>query len=72
MRLAEYLERHGIAVAEFAEAIEAEPMSVYRYCNGVRVPNRKLMARIVAATSGAVQPNDFYSLPIKPRGKKAV
>ncbi|MDH3595779.1 MAG: helix-turn-helix transcriptional regulator [Rhodospirillales bacterium] len=38
-----------------------------RYCNNKRIPARAVMARIVAATGGAVQPNDFYQLPQEAR-----
>ena len=36
-----------------------------RYENGERLPAPDVMRRIVAATNGTVQPNDFYRLEEK-------
>jgi transcriptional regulator with XRE-family HTH domain len=64
MTLTEYLQAKNISAAEFGRRIGAgSRMTVTRYCRGERMPPPETMARIVEVTEGAVQPNDFYSLP---------
>lgn len=65
MKLADYLAMTNTAVATLAESIGVEIGSAYRYVAGDRIPHPKVMARIVAETKGAVQPNDFYPAPAK-------
>lgn len=62
MRLKDYLKAAGMTRAEFAKMVGCEQPTVSRYLRG-RVPAPEVMARIVAATNGAVTPNDFYNLP---------
>lgn len=61
MTLSEYLATSQTSVEEFARCIGVhEKVSVRRYLSGARIPARPIMVRIVQATDGAVQPNDFY------------
>jgi len=46
-------------VAEAGERFKVTGVSVGRYEAG-RVPAKSVMIRIVAATAGEVQPNDFF------------
>ncbi len=59
MTLADYIDTRGVAVADFANAIQVTPQTVYRYLSGERTPRGKMLRRIIAATAGAVQPVDF-------------
>lgn len=65
MKLRDYLSSRKIRLEDFAVAIGASHAAVVsRYANGRRMPDRDAMAAIVKATAGAVQPNDFYDLPV--------
>lgn len=60
MKLAAYLSSTDVSRDDFARRIGVSGVSVHRYISGVRIPRPDTMARIVAATGGAVQPNDFF------------
>lgn len=60
--LGRYLSEHGITQAQFAEQIGCTQPAVARYVGG-RVPEAPILKRIVEATGGEVQPNDFFDLP---------
>jgi transcriptional regulator with XRE-family HTH domain len=62
MDLRRYLDASDISVADFAETLGVTVQAVHRYCNGDRIPKRDVMDRILRATRGAVQPNDFFTL----------
>lgn len=63
MTLSDYLTRGSISMNEFARRIGAKnARTVQRYIKQGRIPSGTMMARIVAATGGAVQPNDFFAL----------
>lgn len=62
MKLAAWLEHTGTPDNVFARRIEVSKVTLYRFKTGLRVPDREAMARIVAATDGEVQPNDFYDV----------
>lgn len=66
MTLLEYLKTNDISYADFAALIGAKSRAtVYRYINRDRKsPSRKLMAKILEVTGGAVTANDFYDLPV--------
>ncbi len=62
MLLTTYLEREELSLSAFARRIGTKhARTVERYAKGLAIPNRAMMERIVKATDGAVQPNDFYS-----------
>jgi transcriptional regulator with XRE-family HTH domain len=61
MNLRPYLDENGISPAEFARRIRVELASVHRYLNGERIPRLDILERIVHATDGAVQANDFFA-----------
>lgn len=71
MKLSEYLEGQEEKPAAFARRIQVSPVTVHRYLHKRVIPAAEEMARIVEATKGAVQPNDFYDLAPKRRGRKA-
>jgi hypothetical protein len=69
MKLAQYLIDNDITFNEFAGSIGvANGTVVHRYASGKRIPEPAVMARIVEATNGQVQPNDFYDVPDTPPG----
>jgi hypothetical protein len=59
MTLADYLARNALSVDDFAHEVGINAVSVRRYMAGARLPRRKILQRIMEATSGAVTPNDF-------------
>lgn len=60
-KLSEHLRQTGESQKAFAERIGKNQAAVSRYCNG-RIPDKETMKAIVAATGGAVTPNDFYGV----------
>ena len=60
MTLQDYLDEQGLTHKAFAERICVTTASVWRYATGNRMPRPNIMRKIVAATDGAVQPQDFY------------
>jgi len=60
MRLAAYLKRERIKIADFAAKISVHEKSVSRYLGG-RVPSTEVLKRIVSVTKGEVTANDFFS-----------
>jgi len=60
MKLADYLALTKTSISGFADKIEVKQQTCSRYVSGSRIPHPSVMTRIVAATKGAVQPNDFY------------
>lgn len=64
MQLRDYLLSANETYAGFARRIGVSNAKVVaRYAKGERIPDRLVMPRIVAATAGAVQPNDFFDAP---------
>ena len=63
MKLEKYLYQVGIKPAEFAARIGVDVSAVTRWMAGTRKPEWKRMPDIVAATGGAVMPNDFLDVP---------
>ncbi|MGH6926947.1 MAG: molecular chaperone TorD family protein, partial [Dongiaceae bacterium] len=60
MRLQEYLDNKNITASQFANQIGRAVSTVTRIANGQATPEPETMAKIVAATGGAVQPNDLF------------
>lgn len=63
MTLADYLSQNSLTATEFAALVECDESAVVRWLGGSRTPNANTMQRIIAATGGAVTPNDFFELP---------
>ncbi len=59
MKLAEYLTRQNLLPQAFAERIGVSGEAVRLWINGSRTPRPAQMQAILAATNGAVTPNDF-------------
>jgi TorA maturation chaperone TorD len=60
MKLKEYFIREGITASQFAARIGRAVSTVTRLANSETVPEPDTIAKIVEATGGAVQPNDFF------------
>lgn len=60
MKLEAYIAETGTKRAAIAQAIGVSEVAIHRYISGTRIPRPETMAKIVAATGGAVQPNDFF------------
>lgn len=67
MILSRYLERKKLSPSAFAETIGVKRQTVHRYLNGERTPWPDVMARITAATGGAVTANDFMPVSTSAR-----
>jgi DNA-binding transcriptional regulator YdaS (Cro superfamily) len=66
MKLAQYLDSTRTKRSAFAASISVSPAYVSGLCAGEYWPSRAVMARIVAATGGAVRPDDFLDLDPHP------
>ena len=60
MVLADYLKLTSQSLRAFASQIGITPQGVHKYVIKERIPRPEIMAKIVAATKGAVGPADFY------------
>ena len=60
MHLKDYLDETGMTPTAFARQIEASHVAVLRWIKHTRVPNAKMMRRIIQHTNGKVLPNDFF------------
>lgn len=69
MTLQEYLDESGVSRGQLAELLGVSEVTVHRYLKKGTIPNAHVMPKVVAATGGKVQPNDFYQLPKKQRPK---
>lgn len=69
--LSKHLETNGVTQSAFAAEVEATQSTISKICAGIIVPKRRLMARIVSATGGAVTPNDLCGVDI-PAAQSAV
>ena len=60
MKLKTYLTETNTKRGDLAKTIGVTEVAIHRYITGARIPRQETMSRIVAATNGAVQPNDFF------------
>jgi DNA-binding transcriptional regulator YdaS (Cro superfamily) len=67
MKLGDYLASKKIPVIEFAAQIGVTPEGLRYWLAGSRTPRPYWMSKIVAATGGAVMPNDFLQEPAIPQ-----
>jgi len=59
MKLAEYLDLHGIKRGDFARRIGVSGGWVTALCDGSGWPSREVAEKISAETDGDVRPDDF-------------
>jgi len=67
MTLRQYLALAGLTQHEFGSQIGVSQIAVSRYVNGLRMPRREHLRRIIEATEGAVMPNDFVGANTAPQ-----
>lgn len=67
MQLSQYLKEAKLTPGSFARQIGRHRSTVLRIVKGDFKPDLKTMERIIAATDGAVTPNDFFNLPKRAR-----
>lgn len=60
MKLKDYLFEQQISQNRFASSVGVSREMIRLYVAEISIPRRDVMERIVAETSGAVQPNDFF------------
>lgn len=60
MKLSTYLETTGKSIPTLAGEIGVSSMALRYWAKRQRTPRPEMMAKIAAATNGAVQPNDFF------------
>ena len=63
MRLADWLSKKRLSVAEFARRAAIEASTAHRAVTGKVMPSPGTLRAIRKATDGAVTPNDFYDHP---------
>jgi transcriptional regulator with XRE-family HTH domain len=71
MKLGAYLGERGETAVAFAARVGLSESSLSRIIAGKQRPAHGTIGRIVAATGGAVQPNDFFDLPSPAAGEGA-
>ena len=62
MHLKEYLKLNQITNKQFSKLLGITPVSLSRYINGERIPEKEIVLKIFDKTYGCVSPNDFYIL----------
>jgi glutamine synthetase len=60
MKLGHFLAESGFSVRDFAKTVNVTEAAMSRYVSGKRLPRAEIMQRIVEASHGEVQPNDFF------------
>jgi transcriptional regulator with XRE-family HTH domain len=77
MKLGSFLSESGFSVRDFAKTVNVTEAAMSRYVSGKRLPRTEIMQRIVDASHGEVQPNDFFerdqvSVPVPQNGNHAM
>ena len=62
MNLKDYLLLNKISQRAFAKSIDVSPVSLARYLNGARFPDKKILRKILKNTNGVVSADDFLLL----------
>ena len=60
LQLKDYLKRQNLTISAFARRAGITVSTVHRVASGEVKPSTETLNRIVAASQGEVQPNDFY------------
>ena len=60
MKLQDYLRIRKITNKNFANLLNISPVSLSRYLNSYRFPEKEILIKIYNLTEGLVTPNDFY------------
>lgn len=62
MKLRHWRKQNGMTLARVANALGVHEVTVNRWETDARVPTRKMQARVLALTDGAVTPNDWMEI----------
>ena len=62
MQLKEWREANKLSRADAAELIGVSPVTLWRWESGHTIPGERETRAVLAATDGAVTPNDFFGL----------
>jgi transcriptional regulator with XRE-family HTH domain len=62
MKLQDYRKQENKTQEQVAEELGVAQSNIASWENGIRIPTKDNMQRIVAYTKGEVQPNDFYEV----------
>ena len=60
MNIKHFLKTFGISSKDFAKKIGISPVSLSRYINGERIPEKNIINRIFKESNGLVDANDFF------------
>ena len=60
MKLKDYLKINKVTNKTFANLLKVSPVSLSRYLNGDRLPEKETLIKIYNLTEGFVSPNDFF------------
>lgn len=71
MKLSEWRDREGWTQQRLADELGCTVSTVWRYEQGQRDPDEGTKRRIYLLTDGAVEPNDFYPMPLWRRALEA-
>lgn len=58
----QWIEKNNKTVADVARDLELTHCVVRTWVEGIRIPTKDNMQKIIAYTKGEVQPNDFYEV----------
>lgn len=64
MKLSEWRDREGWSQQRLADKLGCTISTIWRYEQGQRDPDADTKRRIFLITDGAVEPNDFYPMPL--------
>lgn len=59
MQLGRYLQNEGLSMRQFADEIGVSVQAISRYVNEGRMPEKKILVKILKITNGRVRPDDF-------------
>ena len=60
MNIRSFLKLYNISNIEFSKRLGISNVSLSRYINGHRFPEKKILKKIFELTDGLVDANDFY------------
>ena len=62
MKLQDYRKQRNKTQEQVAEELGVAQSNIASWENGIRIPTKENMQKIIAYTNGEVQPNDFYEV----------
>lgn len=62
MKLQDYRKQENKTQEQVADELGVAQSNIASWENGIRIPTKENMQKIIAYTNGEVQPNDFYEV----------